>query len=187
MKLLRTTVAAAVAAATALPLAANAASSFGSATTGTVSTTVDLNFNVVIPRFVFLRVGSATPSTVNTLIYAPTAAQILSSATVTPTGGDVGSDLTVTVLGNVGSVNLGASNLANLTDGTNNIPTNTLTATNPTGSIGVPAFGGNVSIPAASGIVNQTGTWRYTWANPPGVVYPAATYAGTVTYTASTP
>ncbi len=58
MKLIRATLAAAVAAATALPLGAEAASS-SQLGAGTITTPVNLNFNVVIPRFVFLRVGDA--------------------------------------------------------------------------------------------------------------------------------
>ena len=186
MKLIRSTLAVAIATATVLPLAADAASSSASGA-GPQSTTVDLNFSLVIPRFVFLRVGDAAPASVNTLSYAPTVNDLVNSNTVTPTGGDVGSDLTIRVLSNGGNVTLAASALANLVSGGNNIPTSTLTATNPIGSIPVPAFGGNVLLTAVSGVVNQNGTWRYTWANPIGTVYAAGTYTGTVTYTASIP
>lgn len=186
MKLIRSTLAVAIAAATALPLAAHAASNSANGA-GPQSTTVDLNFSVVIPRFVFLRVGDAAPASVNTLSYAPTINDLVNSTTVTPTGGDVGSDLTVRVLSNGGNVTLAASNLANLVSAGNNIPTSTLTASNPLGSIGVPAFGSSVVLNAVSGVVNQSGTWRYTWANPVNTVYPAGTYTGTVTYTASIP
>lgn len=179
--------AAAVAVAASLPMAAEAASSSANGA-GPLSTNVTMGFNVVIPRFVFLRVGSA--ASVNTLIYSPTVDDLVNSANVAATGGDTGagnSNVTVQVFGNAGNVTLAASNLANLTSGGNNIPTSTLTASNPTGSIAVPAFGGNTTLTAVSGVVNQVGSWRYTWANPAATVYPSGTYAGTVTYTATTP
>jgi len=185
MKLMRTTVATAVAIAATLPLASHAASSFD--TTSPYSTTVDLNFNVVIPTYIFLRVGSAVG--VNTLVFSPTVSYLETPSAVLPTGGDVsGSDLTIAARGNAGNMTLAASNLANLVSGGNNIPTSTLTASNPTGSITVPAFGGNVSLTAgANGTFNQSGTWRYVWTNPANTVYPPGTYVGTATYTLSAP
>ena len=185
MKLSRTTLVAAMCAIAAVPMASQAASNFD--TTSPYSAAVDLNFNVVIPSYIFLRVGSV--ASVNTLVFSPTVAEMEASTAVLPTGGDVsGSDLTIAVRGNVGNMTLAASNLANLVSGGNNIPTSTLTASNPTGSITVPAFGGNISLTAGgNGTFNQAGTWRYTWANPANTVYPPGTYAGTATYTLSAP
>lgn len=179
--------AAALAVATALPMTAEAASNSATGA-GPLSTNVTMGFNVVIPRFVFLRVGSE--ASVNTLVYSPTPDDLVTSATIAATGGDTGpanSNVTVQVFGNAGNVTLAASNLVNLTSGGNNIPTSTLTRSNPSGSIVAPAFGGNTVLTAVSGIVNQVGSWRYTWANPASTVYASGTYAGTVTYTATTP
>ena len=176
MKHIRNTIlASAVAAALAVPFAAQAASSSNTGA-GPISTGVNLNFSVLIPRFISLRVGDAAPLSVNTLSYAPTVDQMANSTPVSATGGDTGpgnSDVTIRVLGNAGNLTLAASNLVNLTSGGNNIPTTTLTASNPTGSITVPAFGGSVGLTASpAGVVNQTGTWRYTWTNPAATVYP---------------
>lgn len=179
--------AAAVAVATALPMAAEAASNSATGT-GALSTNVTMGFNVVIPRFVFLRVGSA--ASVNTLVYSPSVDDLVSSAAVAATGGDTGlgnSNVTVQVFGNAGNVTLAASNLTSLTSGSNTIPTSTLARTNPTGNITVPAFGANVVLTAVSGVVNEAGSWRYTWSNPASTIYPAGTYVGTATYTATTP
>jgi hypothetical protein len=190
MKLLRTTLAAAIAAATALPIASQAASSSNTGA-GNISTGVNLNFNVVIPRFIFLRVGDAAPASVNTLTFAPTVDQMENSTAISATGGDTGpgnSDVTITARGNGGNMTLAASNLTQLTSGGNNIPATTLTGTNPTGSITVPAFNGSVALTAGgNGVFNQTGSWRYQWTNPAATVYPAGTYVGTVTYTLSAP
>ncbi len=104
MKLIRATLAAAVAAATALPLGAEAASS-SNIGPALITTPVNLNFSVAVPRFVFLRVGSAVPATVNTLAYAPTPTEIVNNTGVLASGGDTGagnSDVTVQVVGNGG-------------------------------------------------------------------------------------
>jgi hypothetical protein len=187
MKLMRTTLAAAIAAAAALPMASHAASSFD--TTAPLSTTVPLNFNVVIPQFIFLRVGDAGAVPANTLVFSPTVDQMLTPSAVSATGGDVaGTDLTIIARGNAGNMTLGASNLTQLTSGGNNIPVSTLTRSNPTGLIPVPDFNSTVTLTAGgNGVFSQSGTWRYTWTNETNVVYPPGTYAGTVTYTLSAP
>jgi len=187
MTLKRIVLVAATAAAAALPIAVQAASSSQTGA-GTLSTTANVQFSVVIPRFIYLRVGDA--ASVNTLTYSPTVAEMVGSTAVQATGGDVGpsnSNLTVTVLGNAGNLQLAASNLTQLTSGGNNIPTSTLTASNPTGSITPPAFNGSTTLTAVSNIVNQTGSWRYTWANPASTVYASGTYTGTATYTLTSP
>lgn len=170
--------------------AAHAASNFATAPSGTLSTSVNLQFSITIPRFVFLRVGSA--GAVNTLIYSPTVTQIVNSTGVLATGGDTGSgnsDVTVQVRGNAGNVTLTAvTGTPNLTNGGNAMPWTTLTATSPTGTITAPPFNsGSTVLTAVSGVVNQSGSWRYTWTNPVNTVYASGTYAGTVTYTAATP
>jgi hypothetical protein len=169
---------------------ARAASNFSQAASGSISTSVNLQFSITIPRFVYLRVGSA--AAVNTLAYAPTPTQIATSAAVTATGGDTGpgnGDVTVQVIGNAGNVTLTAvTGTPSLTSGANTIPWSTLTATSPTGAITAPPFNtGSTVLNAAGGVVNQTGSWRYSWTNPASIVYAAGTYAGSVTYTAATP
>jgi hypothetical protein len=177
----------------ALLLAANtvyAASNFATGASGTLTTSVNLQFSITIPRFVYLRVGSA--ATINTLAYAPTVSQILNSTGVLATGGDTGtgnSDVTIAVIGNAGNVTLtAATGNANLVSGGSTMPWTTLTATTPTGSITAPPFNsGSTVLTTVTGVVNQSGSWRYTWTNPVNTVYASGTYTGTVTYTASTP
>lgn len=171
--------------------AAHAASNFATGASGTLTTSVNLNFSITIPRFVLLRVGSA--ATVNTLSYAPTVAEIINSTGVLPTGGDTGagnSDVTVRVIGNAGSsITLTAVTSApNLISGANSMPWATLTASSPTGTITAPPFNaGSTVLSPTGGVVNQSGSWRYTWTNPSNTVYASGTYAGTVTYTAAMP
>lgn len=158
--------------------------------TGPLSTSVTLNFSVTIPRFVFLRVGS--PTTINTLAYAPTLAQITASTLVLATGGDTGggnSDVTIQVIGNAGNVTLTAvTTNPTLLSGSNTMPWSTLSVTSPTGSITAPPFNtGSTVLTASNSVVAQTGSWRYAWTNPANTTYPSGTYTGTATYTAATP
>ncbi len=169
---------------------AQGASNFATGVSGTLTTSVNLNFSITIPRFVFLRVGSA--ASVNTLAYAPTVTQIVNNTGVLATGGDTGtgnSDVTVQVIGNGGgNVTLTAvTGAANLVSGGNNMPWTTLTATSPTGTVTAPPFNsGSTVLTPASGVVNQSGSWRYTW-NSGGAIFRSGTYTGTVTYTVSMP
>lgn len=168
-----------------------AASNFATGNSGTLTTSVNLNFSITIPRFILLRVGSA--ATVNTLTYAPTVNDLLNSSGVLPSGGDTGAgntDVTVRVVGNGGSnVTLTAVTSApNLVSGGNAIPWTTLTASSPTGTVTAPPFNsGSTVLTPSGGVVNQSGSWRYTWTNPANTVYAAGTYTGTVTYTAAMP
>lgn len=169
---------------------AHSASNFATGVSGTLTTSVNLNFSITIPRFVFLRVGSA--ASVNTLAYAPTVTQIVNNTGVLATGGDTGagnSDVTVQVIGNGGgNVTLTAvTGAANLVSAGNNMPWTTLTATSPTGTVTAPPFNsGSTVLTPASGVVNQSGSWRYTW-NSGGAIFRSGTYTGTVTYTVSMP
>jgi hypothetical protein len=157
---------------------------------GSLSTSVTVRFSITIPRFVYLRVGSA--SGVNTLSYAPTVAQMVASTAVLGSGGDTGSgnsDLTVQVVGNAGNVTLTASTGApTLVSGARTMPWSTLSAISPTGTITAPQFNsGGTVLTASGGVVNQLGSWRYSWTNPAATVYAAGTYTGTVTFTAAAP
>lgn len=178
-------------AATALLFAASgayAASNFDTGSPGSLSTSVNLNFSITVPRFVMLRVGS--PASVDTLAFSPTLADLAASTPVLPVGGDAGaSDVTVQVRSNAGNVTLTATTAtADLVSGGLTVPWSTLSATNPTGTVVPPAFNsGSTLVTASSGIVDQAGTWRYAWTNPANTIYAAGTYSGTVTFTASTP
>jgi len=171
--------------------AAQAASNFATGASGTLTTSVNLNFSITIPRFVYLRVGSA--SSVNTLAYSPTVTDLINSAGVLPAGGDTGAgntDVTVSVIGNSGgNITLTAvTGTPNLVSGSNSMPWSTLSASNPTGTIVAPPFNtGSTVLTPSGGVVNRSGSWRYTWTNPPNTVYASGAYTGTVTYTAAMP
>lgn len=92
------------------------------------------------------------------------------------------------LLSNLGGTNvqISAAGVGTLTDGTNTIPYTTIgattTAVDGTG-IAMPAAGGTTTVLPTGGLINESGTWAYTFSN--ATVYPAGTYAGAIAYTAT--
>ena len=185
--------AAVVALSAALPMAAQAESNVSTGAASPLSASAKLDFRITIPRFVFLQVGTGTFLANNTAVdeiaFAPAVAAV-GGGSVAGTGGNLGGGaVTVRVIGNAGSMTLGATGPANLTTaGGSTIPWTQITVA-ATGSAPThPTINGaSVALPAAAGVVNtaSTGVWTYSYAN---TTTPAAgDYIGRVTYTASAP
>jgi hypothetical protein len=196
MSLTRKLGAAAVVAALLAPVGAQAESTSATGA-GVLSTSARVDFQITIPRFVALRVG-AIGAGIDMVSFAPTAAVVGTSAPIAGTGGNLGGGaVTATVLGNGGSVSLGANTTATgISNGAGStISWTQITTASSNPSLGAPVLLDGVAAPvavtAAGGIVNQTATWTYSYANT--VVPAAGTYGGVgindgrVTYTASLP
>lgn len=158
---------------------------------------LDVNFSMNIPsvfRFTLGAAGSEPTVTWSagtiTAVNLGTGADIASD---TVTNGGAGANGTTQVryalLSNLGETNVTiAASAGNLTSGGNNIPLTEVisTATTITTGSGItmPASGGstNVNYPV-SGVINEVGYWNYAFDNTN--IYPAGTYAGTITYTAT--
>ncbi|MDO8903122.1 hypothetical protein [Hydrogenophaga sp.] len=166
--------------------------------TGSGNATARLDLRVVIPRVLFLGVGtgSATPlatnGAVNTLTFDFTsnplavgtgaAAGLISNDGPTPAGAAI----PVRVFGNDGQVTITATNPTVLTSGTDTIPFSQLTVTSDNTAFAAPTFGGGTSAPTAAGrVTNQTANWTYSYANTAEPAF--GTYTGRVTYTATMP
>lgn len=178
----------ALALAMATPLMASAESDI---TIGNGTASADLDFRVVIPRVLYLAVGTGNAT------LADNATEDLVSFDFTTNPQDVGTGaaagaitgnaVPVRVFGNNGLIQIAASN-GNLTDGGGNtIPLSQITAisSDPT-NFDVPAPGGTANPALSAGrVTDRTATWTYSFANttPAG----AGTYDGTITYTASMP
>jgi len=165
--------------------------------TGTLTTNARVDFQVTIPKFLSLRVGSAN-TTIDLVNFAVTATDVGSGTDVAGTGGDLGTGtVTARVTGNNGDVTLSATTLGALTNATGDtIPwTQISTASN---AAGLPAptlvngAGTAVTVPgnlAGGRVVNQAAVWTYTYLNDD--IVPAGTYGGVnaqngrVTYTAT--
>ena len=159
----------------------------------------NLDLRVVIPRVLFLGVGTGS-----TLPRAPTGtvdAQTFDYSTnplavgvpgaaagsITSTGPTSGTaSIPVRVFGNNGQVTITSDNPAVLTSGSETIPFSELSVSSSNTAFAAPAFGGGTSLPTLTGrVTNQTADWTYSYAN---TTTPASgTYVGRVTYTATMP
>lgn len=173
-------------------------------TSGTA--TAHLNFQVTIPRFLFLQVGTgsllANNTTVDTIAFAPTTVQVGDGTAVAGTGGDLSNGaVTARVLGNgfgATAVNLTATTPGALSNGAGStIPWSEIgLASAPTAITVVPAAAavlphpGTTSVPFANsgattasltpvlGVINQAAKWTFQYKNT--TVPAAGTYGGTV-------
>ena len=186
--LLKTTLALALA----TPLLASAESQL---VTGTSSASARLDIRVIIPRVLFLAVGTGdagttTNTTIDTLTFdlTPTPGAVGSN---TPTAGQ---NVNVRVRGNNGQVTLSAATTGALTNATaDTIPWSQIAATSdlptlPSPAIPLTGIGASSNVAINSGkVTDRSAVWTYSYLNA-AVVAPG-TYAtnGRVTYTASMP
>lgn len=161
-----------------------------------------LDFRVVLPRVLFLGVGTGAAGTVAnatvdrlTFDYTANGAAIGSgaaAAAITNTGGFAGNAIPVRVLGNNGQVVLTSTNSGNLVNSVtpaDTIPFSQITSTSSDPLLPVPVATGGTANPTlntgSTRVTTRTANWTFAYAN---TVTPAAgTYNGTVTYTASMP
>lgn len=188
--------------AAALPFAAQAESNVSA-----TAASAKLNFKVVVPKVIFLQVGTGTVmganSNVNTLSFDVPAGAVGNGTAVGASGGDTGtggSGVTVRVFGNSGNVTLNNAVTGPLRNTANSqsidwsdikVTSAALTSTTKDWSNGViahPSFasgasGGNgqaVTLTASNGVVRQEGSWTFAYANT------ALVGAGTYGYTGGT-
>ena len=196
------------AAALALPVAAFAASNVQSGA-GTLNATASVDFSIVIPKILYLRVGTGSAYTtgvyannaaVDQIVFSPTAAQLGSGTAIAGTGGDLtGGIETAAIVSNFGNVTLTATASGALTDAATDTIAFTQITTTPstlTSATALPAptlangTSNTVTITApASKVIVQDAKWTYAYAN--SAVVPSGTYGGIntnnsrVVYTAS--
>lgn len=167
-------------------------------TIGAGSAVARLDLRVVIPRVLFLGVGTgaatplATNATINELTFDFTTNPLdvgtgLAAGSITNNGPTpAGSTVPVRVFGNDGAITITATNPANLTSGTDLIPFTQLSVSSDNPALPAAAFSGGTSSPTVSGrVTNQTANWTYTFAN--STTPATGTYTGRVTYTATMP
>lgn len=189
------------------PLAAHAESNFQTGA-GALNANARVDFTIVIPRILFLRVGTgallANDATINLITFNVAAANVGSGAAVAATAasGDLGNGtVTARLIGNGGNVTFSVATPGALTNaGGNTIDyTEITTAAAPLG--GVPLLlaapvlvngaGAPANIAAINGVVNRGAQWTYTYDNTNPVA--AGTYGGVgiqngrATYTAAMP
>ena len=171
---------------------------------GALTATARLDFLVVIPKILYLRVGTGSPlatnATVNQLTFTVPAANVGDSTAIASTGGDLsaGAAVTARVIANSGTVTLTTQTPNQLLRATgtelisySQIALAVTTLTTAT-ALTPPAMTDNATttttIAPTANVVNLDGTWTFTYLNP--TVPAAGTYGGAanqgrVTYTAS--
>jgi hypothetical protein len=196
-----------------VPVVASAASTYATGS-GTLTAAATVNFEVVIPQVLYLRVGTgstystgtlSTVATTDLITFSPAVGAVGNGTAVAGTGGDLtGGVETAAVVSNGGNVTLVASEAAaGLTDGSGDyIPFTQITTTaaqNTTTytTLSAPQLNGTGSsstitlTASAAKVVTADAKWTYKFANT--ATYPGGTYGGTgvnnslVTYTATMP
>lgn len=196
----------------ALPFAASAESNVQTGTaTAAPGATAHVDFTVVIPKILYLRVGSgsayatgalAANSAIDLVTFSPTAAQLGSGTAVAGTGGDLTAGVeTAAVVSNSGNVTLNATATGALSNGAGDtIPFSQITTTAATLTSGTAlpapvltnATSANVVLTApATKVIVQDAKWTFAYANtsfvPTGTYGGVNTNNGRVTYTATMP
>jgi hypothetical protein len=200
------------AASLALPLMAFAESNVQTgAATAAPGATAHVDFSIVIPKILYLRVGTGSKYTtgvlssnaaVDLITFSPTAAQVGNGTAVAGTGGDLtGGVETAAIVSNSGNVTLNATATGALGNGAgDSIPVTqiTTTATTLTSATALPApvltnaTSANVVLTAPpTKVIVQDAQWTFAYAN--AAVVPVGTYGGVntnnsrVVYTATMP
>jgi hypothetical protein len=201
-KLIKTAIAIALAA----PLAGFAESNFQTGA-GALTGTARLDFQITIPKTLFLQVGTgtanATNATINQIAFSVPAANVGDSSVIAATAGsgDLGNGtVTAKVLGNNGTITFSSTTVGALSNGAGDSISygqiGTATATNTTATIlAHPALADGatttISLTPVGKVVNQDARWTYTYRNqsivPPGTYGGVNTNNSRVTYTVAMP
>ncbi len=199
---------AAVAIAVAAPLFANAESAFTTGTGTPITASARLDFQITIPKMLFLQVGTGTSMAANAAInqiqFTVPAANVGDASVISASAGsgDLGNGVvTARVLGNNGTITFTSTTLGALGNGSGDTISYaqiaTAAATNTSATVlAAPALADaattTVTLTPASGkVMSRDAKWTYTYLNS-NIVAPG-TYGGVnannsrVTYTASMP
>jgi hypothetical protein len=144
--------------------------------------TAQLDFQIVIPEFVYFQVGDATAGNVDLVDFdlgVAVGAQPGDGNPVSATGANLGV-IPVVLITNAASVDLAATGL-DLDSGTDTLPLADITVV--AGAVPHPVFNG-AATNVAGGVYNDT--WTFTYSNPAAAPPAVGTYTTTVTYTATT-
>ena len=178
--------------ATAIALSAGTARAESTFISGAGTATARLNFSIVIPKFVFLQVGTgtslATLGTIDTILFdmTPSVTSIGNGVAQAGTGGDLlAGSVTARVLGNnfTAPVNLSATTTGAMSNGTSTISWSEISVAAPTaiavtpaaastlshpGTLAAPFTDGaatTVSLTPVARVINQAAKWTFSYKN----------------------
>ncbi len=186
---------------------ASANSTFVTGTGTPLTASANLDFTIIVPKFLYLRVGTGTNfasnATVDNIVYTVPAASIGSGTAVVGVGGDLtAGQVTARVIGNNGVITFTSTTLGPLNDGAGDtisygqiavaVATNTSTTPLPHPTL-VDGGTTTLTLPVTSGtkVTNLDAKWTFTYLN--GAIVPPGTYGGVnvnngrVTYAVSMP
>jgi hypothetical protein len=195
-----------------LPLMVSAESNVQTgAATNSPGATAHLDFSIVIPKILYLRVGTGSlyatgaltsVNTIDLITFSPAAGTVGNGTAVAGTGGDLSNGVeTAAIVSNSGNVTLNATASGALGDGNGDsipftqITTGSQTLTSAT-ALPAPVLSNGVStnvllVAPATKFISQDAKWTYSYANTANA--PAGTYGGVnvnngrVVYTATMP
>lgn len=190
----------------ALPQAAEANSNYVTGG-GSLTATGNLDFKIVIPQYLYVRIGTGTATadntTIDNIVFTVPAASVGSGTAVAGTGGDLAAGkVTARVMANVGAVSFSSTTTGALDNGAGDTISfaeiGVAVASNTSATaLAHPAFvdGGTTSISlptlGSSKVTNLDAKWTFTYLNSAAVA--AGTYGGVntqnsrVAYTAAMP
>jgi hypothetical protein len=200
--------AAVLAALLAAPMMASAESNFTTGAGSPITASAKLDFQIVIPKILFLQVGTGTNmaanATVNQIAFSVPAANVGDGSVISATAGsgDLGNGVvTARVIGNNGTVTFTSTTIGALGNGSGDTisygqiataaaaNTSAVILAHPT--LADAATTTVTLTPAAGKVLSRDAKWTYTYTN--AAVVPPGTYGGVnannsrVTYTASMP
>lgn len=162
---------------------------------GAISAAPQLDFRVIIPKFIRFSVGTAVDGTVDLVEFTVPAANVGDASDIARTNGGV---VAVSLLSNGGNVTLTGTTTGALTDGVENISFAEILSSSDNAQLNAPTLvDGVASAPLTitpnigTKVVNRTATWSFAYSNTN--VVGAGSYGGVitnngrVTYTASLP
>jgi hypothetical protein len=178
------------------PLLCQAESNFNTGGGSPLATTAHVDFQITIPKFIFLRVGKGTGTAaggwaanaaVDLISFAPTAAQVgTGPLAATAASGDLGNGTeTAVVVANNGNVTFSSTTTGAIGDGAGDsisyatisvAAAHNTTATTLAAPPLSDAATNTITLTAVGKIVQQDAQWTYTYAN--GTTPPAGTYGG---------
>lgn len=174
---------------------------------GALTATARLDFQVTIPKILYLRVGTGTNlannATVNLIGFTVPAASVGTGTAVAASAGsgDLGNGtVTARVIGNNGNITLSSTTTGPLNNGIGDtisygqVSTTAAVLTSPV-ALPAPALADgattNTTVVAVNKVVNRDAQWTYSYLNnnvvAPGTYGGVNTNGGRVTYTASMP
>jgi hypothetical protein len=178
---------------------AHAESDLNTGAAAGLSAVAKLDFRIVVPRIIFLRVGTGVnfadalgAANIDRVDFNLLPADVASLTAVAGAAGTGPYPVAVRVLGNGGNISLTAlGTLGGLTNGAQTVPWTQITPVSsnvaglPHPAIGNGVAGAVTSLPAAANVVNQSANWTFSYANAGPVA--SGTYNGQVIYTAALP